>query len=91
MTRQFTLPDLGEGIKEGQILRLLVAEGLLVSGAGGLVGVTVGVAYAWLMIAALTSEIQKRCLNSPGGGRKNQIRIEAVSVNLNAINKIGEK
>ena len=27
MTRQFTLPDLGEGVKEGQVLRLLVSEG----------------------------------------------------------------
>ena len=27
MARQFTLPDLGEGISEGQVLRLLVAEG----------------------------------------------------------------
>ena len=27
MTKQFLLPDLGEGVKEGQVLRLLVAEG----------------------------------------------------------------
>jgi pyruvate dehydrogenase E2 component (dihydrolipoamide acetyltransferase) len=27
MSRQFTLPDLGEGVQEGQVLRLLVAEG----------------------------------------------------------------
>lgn len=27
MARQFTLPDLGEGVSEGQVLRLLVAEG----------------------------------------------------------------
>ena len=27
MIRQFKLPDLGEGVKEGQVLRLLVAEG----------------------------------------------------------------
>ena len=27
MTRQFTLPDLGEGVHEGQVMRLLVKAG----------------------------------------------------------------
>ena len=27
MTKDFKLPDLGEGVREGQIMRLMVAEG----------------------------------------------------------------
>ena len=47
---------LAAGLRRKRVRRLLVAEGLLVSGAGGLLGVAIGVGYAWLLIAALTSE-----------------------------------
>ena len=42
-------------------------------------------------MAALTSAIQNRFLYMRTGGRKNQIRQLAVTVNLSAISKIGEK
>ncbi len=31
MLKEFKLPDLGEGVTEGQIMRLMVAEGDLIS------------------------------------------------------------
>ncbi|MCH8923977.1 MAG: ABC transporter permease, partial [Planctomycetes bacterium] len=47
---------LAAGLRRKRVGRLLIAEGSLVAGAGGLVGVVIGVGYAWLLIAALTSE-----------------------------------
>jgi ABC-type antimicrobial peptide transport system permease subunit len=47
---------LATGFRRQRAGRLLAAEGLLVSGLGGLLGVAIGVGYAWLLIAALTSE-----------------------------------
>ena len=41
--------------------------------------------------AAVTSAIQNTCLYRDNGGRKNQTRQKAVSVNLSAMNRIGEK
>ena len=31
MSREFRLPDLGEGVSEGQIIRVLVSEGLILN------------------------------------------------------------
>jgi len=43
------------GMRRKRIRRLMMGEGLVVSCVGGLIGVAVGVGYAKLMIAALTS------------------------------------
>ncbi len=45
--------ELAVGLTPVQVRRILVVEGLLVSLIAGLVGMVVGVAYAWLMIAGL--------------------------------------
>lgn len=46
---------LAAGLKQRQVRWLLAGEGLLVSAVGGLLGVAIGIGYAWLMIAALKS------------------------------------
>lgn len=47
---------LATGFRRQQIGRLLTAEGSLVTLIGGLLGIGIGIAYAWLMLAGLTSE-----------------------------------
>jgi ABC-type antimicrobial peptide transport system permease subunit len=44
---------LAVGMREKRLIRLLSVEGLLVATVGSLLGVAGGVAYAWLMVAAL--------------------------------------
>ena len=44
---------LAVGLRRKKASRLLVAEGGLVAAVGGIVGVVVGVGYAWLMLAGL--------------------------------------
>ena len=44
---------LAVGLRRRQASRLLVAEGGLVAAAGGIVGVLIGVGYAWLMLQGL--------------------------------------
>lgn len=45
--------ELAVGLSPARVRRIMVAEGLLVSLIAGLIGIVVGVAYAWLMIAGL--------------------------------------
>lgn len=47
---------LAVGLGRRRVLGLLAGEGLVVAAAGSLVGIAAGVAYAALMLAALTSE-----------------------------------
>ena len=44
---------LAVGLRRKQVSRMLVAEGGLVAMVGGIVGVIVGIGYAWLMLAGL--------------------------------------
>jgi len=44
---------LAVGFRRGQAGRLLIAEGALIAAVGGLLGLTVGIGYAWLMLAGL--------------------------------------
>jgi len=44
---------LASGLRQGQITRLLVAEGLLAALPGALVGMLLGIGYAWLILAGL--------------------------------------
>jgi len=44
---------LAVGFRRGQAGRLLIAEGALIAAVGGLLGVAVGIGYAWLMLAGL--------------------------------------
>jgi ABC-type lipoprotein release transport system permease subunit len=43
------------GLRQAQVRNLLGTEGLIVAAIGGLAGTTLGVGYAWLMLAALRS------------------------------------
>ncbi|MDA1050352.1 MAG: FtsX-like permease family protein [Planctomycetota bacterium] len=44
---------LAVGLRRGQASRLFVAEGVLVALDGGMLGIAIGVGYAWLMLAGL--------------------------------------
>ena len=44
---------LASGLRRRKVAWLLVGEGLLVAASGGVLGVLVGVGYAWLMLAGL--------------------------------------
>ncbi|MEX1026577.1 MAG: FtsX-like permease family protein, partial [Candidatus Paceibacterota bacterium] len=44
---------LAVGLRRGQASRLFVSEGTLVALVGGVLGVAIGVGYAWLMLAGL--------------------------------------
>jgi ABC-type antimicrobial peptide transport system permease subunit len=41
------------GLRRGKASRLFMAEGAVVAACGGLIGIAVGIGYAWLMLAGL--------------------------------------
>ncbi|MEK6235311.1 MAG: ABC transporter permease, partial [Planctomycetales bacterium] len=47
--------ELASGLNNRQARKLLVREGFLVAALGGLLGVGIGIGYAWLMLAGLRS------------------------------------
>lgn len=44
---------LATGISRGKVGRMLIGEGFAVSATGGLLGVAIGIGYAWLMLTGL--------------------------------------